>query len=181
MTVTNPSLIRRLAGGAVAGLVLIVAGSGADAASPCFEVEGHYDEHAVSEGCASPVGLCIALTYSGGVRGDAFGTATSIIPTIDTGTPTAPGTGVLGFTSDSVIHATVRVRAGDVRSGDLLIKNAGVFQPTGNGDIVDLQTITGGTGGLSGASGAIRASGTFSPTTFSGSSEYEGKVCLPSR
>ena len=108
MTVTNPSLIRRLAGGAVAGLVLIVAGSGADAASPCFEVEGHYDEHAVSEGCASPVGLCIALTYSGGVRGDAFGTATSIIPTIDTGTPTAPGTGVLESLDEQ------RIESGDM-------------------------------------------------------------------
>lgn len=175
MTVTNPSLIRRLAGGAVAGLVLIVAGSGADAASPCFEVEGHYDEHAVSDGCTSPVGLCIALTYSGGVRGDAFGTATSLIPTADTGTPTSPGTGVLGFTSDTVAHVSVRGR-----SGDLLIKNAGVFQPTGNGDIVDLQTITGGTGDLAGATGALRASGTFSPVTFSGSSDYEGQICLPS-
>lgn len=174
MTVTNPSIIRRLAGGAAAGLVLLVAGSGAGAANPCFDVKGHYDEHAVSEGCASPVGLCIALTYSGGVRGDAFGTATSIIPTVDTGTPTAPGTGVLGFTSDSVIHARVHGR-----TGDLIIKNAGVFQPTGNGDIVDLQTITGGTGELAGATGALRASGTFSPVTFSGSSDYEGRICLP--
>ncbi len=174
MTVTNPSLIRRLTGGAVAGIVLLVAGSGADAANPCFDVRGHYDEHAVAEGCTSPVGLCIAVTYSGGLQGEAFGTATSILTTIDTGTPGGPGTGVLGFTSDSVLHATVQGR-----SGDLLIKNAGVFQPTGNGDIVDLQTITGGTGELAGATGAIRASGTFSPDSFSGSSEFEGRICLP--
>lgn len=176
MTVTNLSIIRRLTGGAVAGLVLLVAGSGADAANPCFNVKGHYDEHAVAENCASPVGLCIALTYSGGVKGDAFGTATSLLTTIDTGTPDDPGTGVLGFTSDTVAHVTVRGR-----SGDLIIKNAGVFQPTGNGDIVDLQTITGGTGELAGATGAIRASGTFSPVTFSGSSDYEGQICLPVR
>lgn len=175
MTVTNPTIIRRLTGGAVAGLALLVAGSGAGAASPCFDVKGQYDEHAVSEGCASPVGLCIALTYSGGLRGDAFGTATTIVPTVDTGTPASPGTGVLAFTSDTVVHATVKGR-----TGDLLIKNAGVFQPTGNGDIVDLQTITGGTGELAGATGALRASGTFSPVTFSGSSRYVGQVCLPS-
>ena len=82
---------------------------------------------------------------------------------------------MLGFTSDTVAHVSVRGR-----SGDLVIKNAGVFQPTGNGDIVDLQTITGGTGDLAGATGAIRASGTFSPVTFSGSSDYEGQICLPS-
>ncbi len=63
--------------------------------------------------------------------------------------------------------------------GNLLIKNAGVFQSTGDGNIVDLQVVTGGTGDLTGATGAIRASGLFSPTTGSGSSEYEGKICLP--
>lgn len=110
------------------------------------------------------------------MKGDALGTATSLLTTIDTGTPDDPGTGVLGFTSDTVAHVSVRGHR-----GDLIIKNAGVLQPAGHGDIVDLQTITGGTGELAGATGAIRASGTFSPATFSGSSDYEGQICLPVR
>jgi len=42
-----------------------------------------------------------------------------------------------------------------------------------------IRRLTGGTGDLAGATGALRASGTFSPATFSGSSDYEGKICLP--
>jgi hypothetical protein len=42
---------------------------------------------------------------------------------------------------------------------------------TGDGEILDLQTIIGGTGELAGASGVWRASGTFDPETDSGESE----------
>ena len=119
--------------------------------------------------CESPVGLCIAAEYRRVIKGDLFGTATSIFPTADTAM-----TNVLHFTSDSVIHARVRGR-----QGDLFIKNVGAFQSAGEGNIVDLQTITGGTDELTGASGAIRASGLFDPVAGEGSSEYEGMICLP--
>jgi hypothetical protein len=49
--------------------------------------------------------------------------------------------------------------------------------PTGAGDILDLQIITGGTGDFAGASGAIHASGFF--VNGSGESEYTGTLCLP--
>jgi Protein of unknown function (DUF3224) len=136
--------------------------------SGCRNLRGSYIEHAASGNCLSPVGLCIAGTYSGQIRGDFEGRATSILTTADT-----PTTGVAMFTSDSTIAATV---AG--RSGTLIIKNAGAFASANGGAIVDLQTIVGGTDQLAGATGALRAEGTFSATT-GGMSRYEGTLCLP--
>jgi hypothetical protein len=169
-----PSTARRLLPRAVVGtgaaaLALLVGGaSSSDAATAgCRAVRGSYVEHPVTENCASPVGLCIAGTYSGQVRGDFAGTATSVFQTADT-----PATGVAMFTSDSTIHAAV-----GGRHGTLIIKNAGAFSATG-GPIVDLQTIVGGTGQLTGATGALRSQGTFSAAT-GGASRYEGTVCLP--
>ena len=161
---------RTIVGAGAASLALLLgAGGPAQAAvSGCRNVRGSYMEHAVSENCLSPVGLCIAGTYSGQIRGDFEGRATSILTTPDT-----PTMGVAMFTSDSTIAATV---AG--RSGTLIIKNAGAFASTNGGPIVDLQTIVGGTGQLKGASGALRAEGTFSATT-GGTSRYQGTLCLP--
>lgn len=155
------------AGVAAAGLALLVTGTMAGATSPCLRVKGNYEEQATSMNCASPVGLCIVVDYSGSVTGQAFGSATAIATTADT-----EATGVLSFTADSTLDANVRGR-----TGQLTIKNAGVFRTTGTGDIVDLQVITGGTGDLAGASGAIRASGVF--VNGVGSSRYEGEICLP--
>ncbi|MFN0281002.1 MAG: DUF3224 domain-containing protein [Kineosporiaceae bacterium] len=152
-----------------AAVVLLVAPAQADAAAACRRVEGTYVEHAVSgPDCLSPVGLCIAGSYTGDIRGDFSGRATSIVTTADT-----PATTVALFTSDSSISARTRGR-----SGTLLIKNAGAFTANPDGSIVDLQTIVGGTGGLAGASGSLRATGTFSFAT-GGRSAWAGVVCLP--
>lgn len=140
-----------------------------NASALCRTVKGTYVERDTSgDGCTSPVGLCIAGKYSGSIRGDFAGQATSIVATADT-----PTTNVLAFTSDSTIDA----RIGN-RSGTLIIKNAGVFRTAGEGSIVDLQTIVGGTGAFAAASGDIRAEGTFSTAT-GGMSHYSGTVCLP--
>lgn len=152
--------------GAASLALLVASAAPSQAASACRDVRGSYVEHATGENCTSPVGLCIAGTYSGQVRGDFRGAATSISTTADT-----PATGAAVFTSDSTIDATV-----GGRSGTLIIKNAGVF--AASGPIVDLQTIVGGSGGLSGATGALRAEGTFSATD-GGGSRYEGTICLP--
>ena len=148
--------------------VLLPAAS-AQATTGCRQVSGDYVERPVTgPDCASPVDLCIAATYRGDIRGEAQARATSIVPTADT-----PTTSVQVFTSDSTITAKV---AG--RSGTLIVKNAGAFSSTGDGPIVDLQTIIGGTGRLTGATGTLRAQGTF---TFpdGGRSRYTGTVCLP--
>ena len=163
------SRVARRAVAASAGLLsvlLFASTSHADVA--CRSVEGRYREHDTSgSGCASPVGLCIAGQYTGDVRGDFAGTATSIVPTADTAT-----TGVILFTSDSTIDARI-----GQRTGRLIIKNSGAFRTVSEGSIVDLQTITGGTGDLAGASGALRAEGTF--TAGAGESRYSGTVWVP--
>jgi hypothetical protein len=153
----------------VLAAVALALTAGSASAQSCRTVTGHYVEHAVQENCSSPVGLCIAGEYSGVIEGAFEGTATSLVQTADT-----PTTGVLLFTSDSTIHAKI-----GGKEGDLLIKNAGVFRTIGEGEILDLQVITGGTGELAGATGTLRASGTFSSATQSGESEYVGNICLP--
>jgi hypothetical protein len=150
-------------------MALMLPAANAHAQASCQMVVGHYVEHAVTQGCDAPAGLCITGEYAGMIKGAFEGKATSINPTADT-----PTTGVLLFTSDSVIHARI-----GGREGDLTIKNAGAFRSTGDGDIVDVQVITGGTGGLTGTSGVLRASGTFDPATGNGESEYMGSICLP--
>jgi hypothetical protein len=152
---------------ATAGVLSVVMFASSSSASPtCRSVDGRYREHDTSgAGCASPVGLCIAGDYQGDITGSFAGLATSITPTADT-----PASGVVLFTSDSSIDARI-----GKRSGTLTIKNAGAFRTVGEGSIVDVQTIVGGTGDFAGASGALRAEGTF--TAGAGESRYRGTVC----
>ncbi|MFN8488153.1 MAG: hypothetical protein U0350_11210 [Caldilineaceae bacterium] len=146
---------------AAAFAVFLVISSSVGAAGRCQVVYGHYVEHQVTDNCNS---LCIEGEYFGAVRGAFSGAVTQLYP--------PEGAIVTLFTSQSVIHANV---AG--KSGDLQIKNSGAVHFGGEGDIVDLQLITGGTGDFVGATGAIRASGTF--LNGSGDSNYEGTVCMP--
>lgn len=152
-----------------AGVALVTFASASPASTPCLTVMGNYVEHDASgNGCTAPAHLCIAGTYSGAIRGDFAGGATSITTTADSAM-----TAVATFTADSVIDAEVHGRR-----GQLIIKNAGAFRGAGAGSIVDLQTIVGGTGDLQDATGELRASGTFSQAV-GGESSYAGLVCLP--
>lgn len=163
------TVIRRGRPVVLAGLALLLGGAGIRAETVCQQVSGYYTEQAVSgPDCLSPVGVCIAGTYYGGIEGGFRTTVSSFIPTADT-----PSTAVVLATADS----TVQARVGR-RSGTLIIKNAVALRTTGDGEIIDLQTITGGTGGLSGASGVLRAAGTYSADE-GGRSIYTGKVCMP--
>jgi hypothetical protein len=157
-----------ITGAGIAGVLTLA--SSAQAGSPCFDVSGKYQEQAAGgPDCTSPVGLCITGQYRGGdIKGSFFGAAQSITPTADT-----PATAVLLFTTDSTTTGSIRGR-----SGTLTVKNAGAFRTAGEGSIVDLQTIVGGTEELAGATGEIRATGTFSQET-GGTSTYRGTVCLP--
>jgi hypothetical protein len=161
---------RRLTPFLLAAFAVIVFSASASANAQCRRVYGVYEEHAADpNSCPSPVGLCIEGEFFGNIKGNFTSTATSLQPSADT-----PATSVLWFTGDGVIHAKI-----DTREGDIQFKSSGAFQSTGDGNIVDLQYITGGTGALTGITGVIRASGTFNPVTGMGESEYEGMVCLP--
>lgn len=163
-----PRILRVAATTGIAVLAAFAMSAGQSAAGDrCAQVSGSYVEHAVSgPDCQSPVGLCIAGTYRGDIDATFTGAASGIVTTADT-----PATTVSLFTSDS----TITGRVGPWR-GSLTIKNAGSFAATGDGSIVDLQTIVGGTAQLSRATGFIRASGTFS-LADGGRSQYVGTVC----
>ncbi|MBA3287415.1 MAG: hypothetical protein H0U21_05235 [Acidimicrobiia bacterium] len=163
------STTRTITGLAVGALTAMLVGSEATASPRCITVRGTYTEQiAAGPDCASPVGLCIDGEYRGSFRGPLSGAASALLPTADT-----PTTGVVLFTSDAVIDAQVRGL-----EGTLLTKNAGAFNTTGAGDIVDAQTIIGGTGDFTGATGGIRAEGTFT-TEAGGRSSYTGTICVP--
>ena len=163
--------IRRLAAVAAGAVALVLAGGGgAGADARCREVSGRYAEELAPAGCTSAVGPCIAARYTAGpLRGTFHGVATTFVTTADTST-----TGVVLFTTDTVADVTAWGR-----HGTLTIKNAGAFHGSGLGEIVDLQTIVGGTGDFTGATGALRASGTFDPVRGTGTSTVTGTVCLP--
>ncbi|RIK30889.1 MAG: hypothetical protein DCC55_37170 [Chloroflexi bacterium] len=163
-------LVRRITPFFLAAIAVLLVTASASANGHCRRVRGFYEEHAADpNSCNSPIGLCIEGEFSGNVKGTFASTATALQPNNDT-----PTTSVVWFTGDGVIHAKI-----DSREGDIFFKSSGAFQTTGDGNIVDLQYITGGTGGLTGITGVIRASGTFNPITGMGESEYEGLVCIP--
>jgi hypothetical protein len=140
-------------------------------AAECKAVRGYYVETAVpTPPCASPVGLCTAAQLSGSVKGDAFFTASSIIPTADTAT-----TGVVFVTGDTTVS---NAKFGE-RQGTLFIKNAAAFRSIGAGDLTDTQVIVGGSGGFAGTTGSLRVVGTFDGLMGTGTMTFEGSICFP--
>jgi hypothetical protein len=150
----------------LAGALLLAAPVVIASAAQCHHVYGTLEETAASP-CASPVDICTTSQLSGKLKGSASFIGSSVIPSADT-----PTTGVIFVTGDTTM--TDVHFAG--RRGTLLLKDAAAYQTTGNGDIVDLQVIVGGTGGFAGATGTLRLSGFFA--NGSGQSEFEGTVCL---
>jgi hypothetical protein len=143
---------------AAAVAALAVYGTQALGSSSEQQAHGHLVSQVLTSGCTSPVGICTAGRLEGTVNGDFVFTATSLQPSA---TP-----GVLFYTGEIVVTTS----RGEVRCQD-----AGAFQASPPGGVVDLCTITGGTGDWAGASGHLRIHGTF---TFAegGDSHYEGVI-----
>ena len=133
-------------------------------------MEGYLEETLVPPPtCTSPVGLCTVARMFGHLKGEARFTASGFIPSADT-----PTTAVIFVIGDTVV---ADAKLEDNR-GTLLVKNAAAYRTVENGDLVDNQTIIGGTGDFVGASGSLRISGNFLAET-GGVSRFEGTVCVP--
>jgi len=154
---------------AVVGLLsLMISGSAAEADPRCRPVIGAFDLIPVSEGCASPVGVCGRGTFRGLLRGPYTAVLTSITSTADT-----PSTGVVLVTADLALQA----RLGS-KTGALNFKEAGGFHTTGDGEFAELFSIVGGTGDFAGATGTLFATGTFD-FAAGGEGQYHGTICTP--
>jgi hypothetical protein len=138
--------------------------------SACKRVEGFQEETlAPPPTCTSSVGLCTVAQMFGTLKGLARFTAAEFLPSADT-----PATAVIFVIGDTEV---AEARLGPKR-GTLIVKNAAAYRTVGNGDLVDNQTIIGGTGDFVGASGSLRISGNFLAET-GGISRFEGTVCVP--
>jgi hypothetical protein len=154
----------------VATLILLTTSSAVTAADEpgCQRVQGFLEETLVTTGCLSPVGLCTVARVFGTLKGEARFTASTIAPSEEA------TTGVVFVSGDTTL---VNAQLGNKR-GTLLIKDAAAYQTIADGNLVDIQTIIGGTGNFSGATGTLRISGNFLSDS-GGSSNFEGTVCVP--
>jgi hypothetical protein len=156
---------RRLLVGVAVPLPLVLAASGAEGAAACKKVNGKLTLTPVTgPACASPVGVCATVAFSGDLAGRGTFIGTTLVPTVDT-----PTTAVVLLTGDD--HVTTK-------AGTLDTKDAIVLRTTGAGDFAEVDTVVGGTGEWAGATGAFRAQGTFTATA-GGGGDYVGQLCTP--
>ena len=106
---------------------------------------------------------------SGALQGEALFTASDIITSADT-----PATGVVFVIGDSIINDAQL----SGKRGTLAVKNAAAFRAAADFDLVDVQTILGGTEDFAGATGSLRIRGNF-VIGIGGTSTIEGVVCVP--
>jgi len=149
---------------AAAGLALAWALSApaATAAERCIPLAAQTTSERVTQGCASPVGVCTAGSVSGvWLNGEQRYTAALLVPA-----PGGPG---------SLIYAgTIEI---STPAGQLTISDLGVFN-TATGAIAEVGAITGGTGTFAGASGKTYLVGRSNEGGgFDGT--LTGSVCLP--
>lgn len=149
---------------ASAVIALMIATSGATAASTCKKINGQFTLQPVSEACTSPVGICATGVFKGDIKGNSEFTGTGLVPTVDT-----TSTGVVLLTGDNVIHTA---------KGDLTTKDAIAFRTVKPGDFAEVDTVIAGTGAWAGATGRFSAAGTF--TTAGGQGNYTGEICTGS-
>jgi len=125
-------------------------------------------EHAVlvTEGCTSPVGLCVEGIIAGGgwINGKTQATILGV----------APSVGLPGIEPDTTLSV-----AGDrtivTSHGSLTLRFTAVFD-TARGEFSELLRVTEGTGKFLGATGTLYLTGRLSGISVEG--DFTGEVCL---
>jgi hypothetical protein len=149
---------------------LILGSAQAHAVPTCRTVLGSANLNPVPAAeCPSPVGICGAGTFTGGLRGDYSSMLFTLTPTADT-----PATQVVLFTAETTVPAA---RVGRWR-GRLVFKEAGSFHVEGAGEFGELYSVGSGTGDFVAATGVLKAVGTFNDVT-GGGIVYQGQICVP--
>jgi hypothetical protein len=152
----------------LAGILLTVASATVTANSSCHDVEGSYNIIPVSGAdCDSPSGICGKGTFTGGIKGDYISAVLSTPPT-----PETSETGFIVLTAEAII-TSAKIRNWE---GDLVLKEAGAFHPTGNGEFVELFSVS-GTEDFAEATGVLTSMGTFNPV-MGGEGVYQGQICI---
>jgi hypothetical protein len=124
-------------------------------------VKGKFEEQAFTEGCTSPVDLCAAGRFTGGLHGPFEIVVTNATPTSDPD--------VLLLETSSVLHT---------KKGDIFLSGRTVLN-TVTGAFSSVDTITGGTGKYAGATGTLHSTGTFNAETGVGVGEWQAVITTP--
>jgi len=140
---------------AAAALLLtsVIAAAPASADPNCHTRHGSVSIEIITDStCISDVNLCARVQFRGGLRGDSYFTGTSLTPSID-----VIDTGIVFLTGNN--HITTS-------RGDLFVKDAIVFNTTGEAEFSEVDTIVGGTGEFEGATGRLQALGKNNEGSF---------------
>ncbi len=144
---------------ALAALLIGTSQAASPSAAGCRTVKGKL----VDERAVPGPGVRTSGTLIGALRGsyefEVTWTSGAVDPTIPT---------LLHFEGKTVVHT---------KSGDIYFTEAGVIDTGGEGNYVNLMTVTGGTGKWAGASGQIALVGAFSFATGEGAARYSGEIC----
>lgn len=147
---------------AAAALLLtsVIAAAPASADPNCHTRHGSVTIEIVTDPtCPSTVGLCANVQFRGGLRGESRFTGTSLVPSVD-----VAATGIVFLTGDNHIRTS---------RGDLFVKDAIVFNTTGEAEFSEVDTIVGGTGDYEGATGRLQAVGKNNEGSFT------VEICTP--
>jgi len=138
----------------LAALATLLA-AGSAHAGECQAVRARLEAATFTDGCKSPVGLCVAGTIQG-----SDGLGGTLLATVETLVPTAHD-GRYAFT-ETLVVTTAR--------GALTFSSTGIFDAV-NGRVSELHEVSGGTGDFTGASGYL-----FEGTVATGAGTYAGDI-----
>lgn len=145
---------------AVAAALLALGLAPAARADDCHPIRGRAEAFITEDGCASPVGLCVAGTMhlNESIQGTIFSSLDTLVPLVQAGR--------LAYTDSLVLTMS---------DGTITFASAGVFD-TVKGRVVEQHEIVGGTGAWAGVTGfLLETTLATGPGTFAG--EFRGELC----